>query len=1031
MIRYFAHHPTAANLLMLGFILLGVLGILAMTREVFPEFSADQIKVEVVYKGASADEIEETIARRIEDEIQGVEGIEEIESVSRESRVELTIEVADGYDPVEVLSDVENEVDQIDNLPENSEEPQIWEVKQQDNVMTITLVGDLAAKDLYTLAEQTKDDLLRLDDVNLVQIEGFSDHEIRIEVNDAALRGYGLTVGDVARAIEMQSIDLPAGSIETAEREIKIRLVDQRKWAEDFRDLPVVTSLSGARIPLRAFAKVTDTFENDWQFATFRGQRAANLHVRKTQDQDTITAANAVKAFVEQRKQTLPPGIEMRAWGDWSDPVRDRLGMLVENGLLGFILVFFMLWLFLHLRLSFWVAVGIPISFLGTLYVLDITGMSLNMITMFSLILALGIIVDDAIVISENVYAHYQRGKSSLDAAVDGTREVGLGVLSSMLTTIAIFMPLLMMTGEIGKVMRVMPVGVVAALSVSLIEGFFILPNHLSHSLGRIKEPNRVRRTIDGGVNWFTEHVYGRFLSWAVKHRVVPVAGILALFLIAVGQLVGGRLKFVAFPELDGDILVAYILMPRGTDEARTQEVVDRVEAGLEAVNDHFKPMQPDDQDLIKLYSTIVGVNVDADERGSHAATITVELLASDERTGRCDDIIAMWKEKVGELPDVVSLIYDQMQVTPGGKDIDIQLRGEQLDTLKQAGLVLQEKLSGYPGVRNVTDNLRAGKMEVFVRLKPASRSLGVSAADLAQQLRDGFWGATAQEFQRGSENFQVVVQFQNEDRASLADLDDFKVRTSRGDAVPFHEVATAEIVRGYAKIVRVDRQRTVSVTGDVDSRKGNAANILQEMETDFLPKLTERFAGVSVNFEGQRKETAKTAASVQTGFVIGLAMIFILLSFVFESYIEPVVVMAAIPLGAIGSIFGHQIMGIDWTIPSTIGFISLAGIVVNDSIVLVQFIKIQRQAGASINEAVVEAGKRRFRAVCLTSATTVAGLSPMMMEASLQAQFLVPMAVSIAFGLLFATVLVLVLVPCLYSGLTTILLRIRPNNAH
>jgi len=1017
-IGYFTRHPTAANLLMLVIILLGLLGAVSLRREVFPEFASNFINVQVIYKGASAEEVEEMICRRIEEEIEGIEGIEEVTSASREDSGLVSIEVVDGYDVGKVQQDVENAVDQIDSFPDDAEDPVIWEVDIIDKVCTVSVWAEgMSEKDVVALADAVKGELLALDEVSLVDPSGVSEHQIRIEVRQQALLAHGLTIGDVAREIGAQSLDLPAGSIETDDREIKIRVVDQRRWAEDFRDLIVKSSPGGAKIPLRAVATVTDTFEDEWTRTTFQGHRCVNLEVSKTRQEDTIRVRDAVKAFVDRWNESPVAGAQLELWGDYANYVQDRLGMLLENGVLGFVAVFLTLWLLLHYRLAIWVAVGIPISFLGTLFLLEQTDMSLNMITMFSLIMAVGIIVDDAIVIGENIFAHYAKGKPVVEAAVDGTKEVGLGVIASMLTTVAVFMPLLTMEGDIGKIMRVMPVGVITALSVSLVEAFLILPHHLRHSLGKIpQQPTRVRAAIDRFVAWFTEDVYGPVLDWSVRRPLIPLAGLVMLFLISVGLLVSGHLRFQLFPELDGDFLAVQVELPAGTDVDRTQEVVDRIEAAL--WGEDGRPLQPQRQDLIKYVSTSFGFsrsfgrNATPPETGSHLAQVLVELLPADKRSARSDDVLRVWREKVGEVSDVISLTFEQMQVTPGGKPVDVQLRGRQLGDLQQASFELQTKLrgepgktEGYPGIRNVRDNLRPGKEEVLVRLKPVGRQLRITSAALATQLREAFWGSIAEQFQRGPDNFEVEVLFAPGDRHSLADLDDFKVRTPEGHFMPFHQVAEIRRVRGYTQIVRVDGKRTISVTADLDTRKGNASEIMADLKKNYLPEFLERHAGVSINLEGQQKEQQKTAGSIRRGFLIGLCIIFIILSFVFQSYVEPLVVMTAIPFGLIGAITGHLLLGLDWTMPSTIGFVSLSGM--------------RLAEGKQVHDAVHQAGMQRFRPVFLTSATTVAGLLPMMVETSLQAQFLIPMAVSISFGLMFATVVVLLLVPCLYSILS------------
>jgi len=1035
-ISYFVRHQTAANLLMLVFILVGLLGLRGLHREVFPEFSSDFINIQVVYRGASADEVEQTICRRIEEELESIEGIEEVVSTARENLAYLVIEVTDGYDVSEVLDDVENAVDQIDTFPEDAEDPVVWQFDSVDSVCTVTLWADrMHTKDLVALAEQIRREMLDLDGVSLVKLSGFSEHQIRIEVREEELLAHGLSIADVAREIQTQSLDLPTGSVETRQREIKVRVTDQRYWAEDFRDLTVKVSPAGARIPLRAVATVTDTFRDEWVQSTFldtreagvqnrgdRGGRCVNLEVQKTGAEDTISVSNVVRRFVDQRRLSLPNGVHLTMWGDWSFYVKDRLGMLLKNGILGFILVFLTLWLMLHVRLSGWVAAGIPISFMGTLFVMQQVGMTLNMITMFSLILALGIIVDDAIVIGENIFAHYSRGKSPAEAAVAGVREVALGVIASMATTVAVFIPLMGMTGQIGKVLRVMPLGVIVALAVSLAEAFLILPNHLKHSLARISDkPTRVRAAIDRAVAWVTGKVYGPLIVASARRPLMPLAVVVMLLLISVGLLRGGRLKFQLFPELDGDFLVAQIELPNGATLEQTRQVARRVEEALARVEKKLPP-QPDGKKLIPYVSTsygfvrVLGDRPEQPETGSHLAQVIVELLRADLRTARCDDILAAWAEETGEVPDVVRLTFDQLQVTPGGKPVDIQLRGNDWSELQAASLELQQQVKTYPGVYNVTDNLRPGKEEIRVRLKPGGRHLGITSWSLAAQLRAAFWGSTAEEFQRGIDNVEVEVRFAPGDRFSLADLDDFKLFTPDGRMVPFHEVAEARAYRGLSQIVRVDGHRSVSVTADLDTSRGNAAEIMSDLESNFFAQLVVRHPGVRIYLEGQRKETSETMGSVLRGFAIGLCIIYLLLSFVFKSYVEPLIVMGAIPFALVGAVVGHLLLGLDWTMPSTVGFVSLSGIVVNDSIVLVAFIKLRLTESMDLIKALHTAGMQRFRPVLLTSATTIAGLLPIILETSLQAQILIPMAVSISFGLMFSTVLVLVLVPSEYG---------------
>lgn len=691
MIRYFICHPTAANLLMLVIILLGFFGLNSLTREVFPEFASESINIRVIYRGASAEEVEETICQRIEEEIEGIEGIARIVATARENSGFLTLEVADGHRLRDVLTDVENAVEQIDDFPEDVEDPVIWEWDRIERVCTVTLSADeMSDKDLVALSKKIKGELLDLDGISLVESSGFSEHQIRVEVREEALLALGLTIDDVAREIRSGSIDLPAGSVETGRREINIRVMDQRRTAEEFRDLTIEVSPAevppssqserddparqggslGAKIPLRAIATVTDTFEDTWLQTTFEGRRCVNLEVNKTSDEDSIRVKDVVDAYIAECRASLPPGLHLTVWGDWSIYVKDRLGMLVENGFFGFILVFLTLWAMLHLRIAFWVAIGIPISFLGTLFVMDQVDLTLNMITMFSLILAVGIIVDDAIVIGENIFAHYARGASPVEAAVEGTKEVAVGVTASMLTTVAIFMPLLAMAGDTGKMLRVMPIAVITALAVSLVEGFFILPNHLRHSMEKIpKEPSRVRKAVERSIARFTQEVYGPVLDWSARRPLVILAGVLMMFAIAMGMLAGGRLKFQLLPQLDGDFLLAQIELPHGTDITHTKQIVDRIEEALKVVDETFAPRQPAGTQLIQHVSTTFGFSRDMGdtpglpETGSHIAQVMVELLDGDRRDARCDEILEVWQREVGEVAGVVSLIFEQMAV--------------------------------------------------------------------------------------------------------------------------------------------------------------------------------------------------------------------------------------------------------------------------------------------------------------------------------------------------------------------------------
>ncbi|MEQ8784721.1 MAG: efflux RND transporter permease subunit [Pirellulaceae bacterium] len=1034
MIAYFARHATAANLLMLVILFLGVIGFTQTRRQIFPDFESQFIHVEIVYKGASPSEIEEAICSQVETAIEGIEGIKEVKSVAREGVGVVKIELLDSADPIEVMNDVEQEVDALSNLPDNAERAVVRQVEMPDFVISVSIASDrMRAKELLALAESIKDEMISRDDISLVTLSGMSEHRIRILVDRDALLAYGLTIDDVARQVGVESFDLPAGSIETDEREVKLRVVDQRRTAEDFRDLPIFTRESGAEIPLRSLARVEDTFENEWRLTRLNGERSVTLNIDRGDDEDTIRTAQAVRDYVASKRPKLPPGVEIEAWNDMSLIVSDRLDMLIRNLWQGALLVFLSLWLFLNVRLSFWIAWGIVVSFLGTLFLMFIFGYTIDMLTMVSLILAVGLVVDDAIVIGENIYVHQRRGKNPVQASIDGTLEVGVGVIASMITTVAILLPFFMLTGEMGKIVRVLPFGIIAALGVSLIEGFLILPNHLAHASSS-REPNRIRTAIDKVIHGFIQRVYRPALVWVLGHRAVSLAGVVTLLLMSVGLMASGRILYRPMAELDGDVLVARLILPDGTDISRTQRIVERIESSLAEVNEHFKPRQPDQQDLIQLTSTTMGENFDADEVGSHTATVMVELLSTEVRDATCDEIIRMWREKIGEVPDAVSVTIDQYLPGPGGKPFEIQLQGQQYDRLKQVSLQLQGKLRDYPGVINMSDDLRAGREEFSIHLKGDARAMGVTAQSLANQLRGAFWGSIAQQYQRGEDTFTVEVRYDRRYRGSLGDLDNFKVMLPDGTAVPFHEVATLTSNRrhipasgretsgdemldiDFARRPHVGGKRTVTISADIDPEQGNAEAILTELERTYFPQLQKEYPDVAIVIAGQRKETKELYGRMYFGFATGLVIVYVLLSFVFKSYVEPVIVMLAIPFGMIGVLLGHWAFSYDWSDLSQFGFMMLAGIVVNDSIVLVEFIKNRLREGKPLEQAVVEAGCQRFRPVVLTSMTTFMGLMPLLMERSLQAQVLKPLPLSLACGVLFATVLILLLVPALYS---------------
>jgi len=1027
-IRYFAGHPTAANLLLVLIVAAGVLAAPTLKRETFPRFTDQEVGVEVAYPGASAADVEAAVCARIEDALEGVTDLAELRCEALDDRASAVAEMREGGDLSRFLDEVRTEVDAIDDFPARAEAPVVRELHRTDFVASLAVRGEMSVPHLKAYAEALKDRLLRLPEVSQVDVTGFSDHQYRVEIDKLVLRQHGLSVDDIARTIARQNVDLPAGGIETNAQKIRLRFQDERRTPRELADLVVIAGASGGELRLGDIATVTDLFEDPEQKVLFDGRRAAMLEVRKTPAEDSLRVVDALRGFIAEAQRAAPPGVELSLAQDVSSIVRDRLTMLVENGVQGLLLVVLAMWLFFGLRFSFWVALGLPVSFLGAIFVMAATGHSMNMITMTGLLMAIGLLMDDAIVIAENIAAHRAEGRDALESVIQGTGQVAPGVLSSFITTACVFGPLAFLSGDIGTVLEVMPVVLLVTLAVSLVEAFLILPHHLVHPVARLRQDRQegLRARFERGFDWSRERLVGRTADLVVRGRYLFAGAMLFALLATIGYGAAGHLKFQAFPEIDGDVVEARLLLPQGTPLARTESAVERIVAALRRVDAAAAPHQPDGQPLVQQVQVRFAENADAHEAGPHVATIVVDLLSAERRTLTLDELYARWRAEIGAIPGAISLTMQEPSLGPQGRAFEIRLLGEDLDELKSAALALQDDLASYSGPRDVMDDLRPGKPERHVRLAEGATSLGLDAESVASQLRAAFLGETASEIQVGPEAYEIEVRQASADRDSLADLDDFTVTLPGGGQAPLGAVATVEPARGWARIHRIDGRRTVTVTGDIDTRAGNAAAILGELRRKFLPELRQRFPGVTVSLQGQSSEAATTGGSVRNAFLLGLIGIFVVLAFQFRSYLEPLVVMAAIPFAGLGAVWGHVLLGYPISMPSLIGAASLAGIVVNDSILLVHFVKLRAGEGRAATDAARQASRDRFRAVLLTSLTTILGLLPLLAEGSLQAQVLKPLVISVVFGLLASTVLVLLLIPALYSiladlGLTTL----------
>ena len=1060
MIAFFARHPTAANLLMLVLVVLGVMQLPQLKRETFPDITPKQVQVSVVYPGASAEEIEESVAQRIEDAVESVQFVKETVSDCREGIANVTVEMEEGAEFIVFKDDIATEVDAIDDFPAGAEDAVIKQLGTTDPVITVVVTGDMTITDLKAHCEQLKDQLLQLPDVSQIDLTGFSDHQLRVELSAEALKRFDLSVRAVADIVASQSADIPAGDIETSQQDMLIRFVEQRTSPRRLEDLVIRAGESGAEVTLGDIGKVVDVFEDDEvttllgsldnaessvsdeksrSSATFQERRAGLLVVKKNKTDDVIRVASAVKKFVDaERKRT--PSVNLTLSNDASKLVIDRLDLLVKNGWQGMVLVFFTMWLFFNWKLSFWVVMSLPVSFLGAFYLMPAMGLSVNMLTMVGMLLALGILMDDGIVIAENIASHRAGGKPAMQAAVDGVAEVAGGVFSSFLTTVCVLGPLCFLSGDIGTVLRVIPMMLILVLIVSLVEAFMILPSHLGHSLGHhadgdeeqngggsasrdSNEPQRnwFRRRVDSSVDYVRERIFGRFVDTCVHFRYLTIGCTVGLFIATLGLMAGGIVGFQPFPDLDGDVVKAKLVLPAGTPLRRTREIVERITSSLEGLNKEHAPQQPDEQNLVKTYVVEFNKNDDAFETGPHVCTVTVDLLSAEIRTTRIDDFIAEWKQRIGSPADALLLTISDDTFGPAGRPIEVRIQGRDPDQMKLASADTIAWFNQFRGVRNVADDLRVGKNEFRIRLKEGAFGLGLNTSSMASQVQAAFQGITADEVQVGSESYEIDVRLARDEKDDLADFDYFQFTLLDGKQVPLETVAHVEQARGWSRIARIDGGRTLTVRGDTDSRIVSGSALVARFQKEKMPELIEKYSGLGFNFEGATKETQTTAQSMATAAATGLIGVFVLLSFQFRSYVEPLLVMVAIPLALTGVFWGHWLMRLDVSMPSMMGFVSLAGIVVNDSLLLVLFLKQNLAEGKDPYQSAADASRARFRAIMLTSLTTIAGLLPLLFETSLQAQVLIPLAVSVSFGLMASTVLVLIVIPCLYALLADI----------
>jgi len=1024
-VAWFAEKHVAANLLMLFLLITGAFNCLTMKIEVFPEASLDRIVVSMVYSGASPAEVEEGIIRRIEESVAGLAGIKRIDSVALEGYGYVNIEVMKGWDLNTLLDDIKAEVDRIGTFPEDAEEPVVQEVIRRNNVIWVAIYGDAPEKTLKHLAEKIRDDITNLEGVTLANLLGVRKGEIHIEISEAVLCQYGLTLGRVADAVRKTSLDLPAGRIKTTSGEILVRTKGRRYHAADYRNVAVVTRSDGSLVTLGEIGQLNDGFEDVDLYARFQEKPAALIRVFRVADQNALSVVKKVKAYIESIRPGLPAGVNVGFFGDDSKFLRSRLQLLLKNLLIGLLLVIILLGLLLNWRLAFWVTLGIPISFMAGLMLLPRFDVSINMVSLFAFIMVLGIVVDDAIIIGDNIYRKSEQGMAPLKAAAHGTIEVGRPVVFSILTTIVAFWPLLLGGGFMGKMMRNIPIVIMLVLIGSLVESLFILPAHLARSKG-MRSPHsaadeREKRSARW-LKWFIRVPYSRFLKFCLAWRYATVAAGIMFLILTVGVWKAGWIKFVFFPKVEGDTLECRLTMPVGTSADRTRAVVAHLEqCARQCLLQEDKKRPPEASSLFEYSISLVGWQQGRTDNGGHLANIWVQVPEEKKRGVSTKKLSTAWREHVGTIPDVESLDF-RSERHGAGKAIEFHLSSADHDELLRAVDDLKLELNSYPGVTDVADSFLQGKKELQLKLKPAARSLGLTLSDLAQQVRHAFYGCEALRLQRDKDEVKVMIRYPAAERKSLKHVEQMRIRTADGRQVPFGQVAQVHLKRGYAAIERGQRRRVVKVTADVNSGVINANELRKTMVAEFLPELVSRYPDLKYSMEGEGKEQKEAMADVYRGFAVALFGIYCLLAIPFKSFTQPLIVMAAIPFALVGAVAGHLIMGMDLSILSLCGMVGLTGVVVNDSLVLIYTTNRVRQQGTSAHGAITSGAATRFRAIILTSLTTFAGLTPMLLEKSLQAKFLIPMAVSLGFGVLFATFITLLLIPCGYLILEDVL---------
>ena len=1006
-----ARHPVAANLMMTMMIIAGIWGLSKLNAQFFPNFDIDFVSVKVVWVGASAEDIEKLITEPLEQQLRGVDRAKELRSRSVDGLSLVTLEFKEGTDMGFAVDQVKEQVDLVRNLPATAETPEIGRIINYEPIASVLIAGPDDPRGLRSIVRRFERELLERG-ISNIRIFGLPEEEIAIQIPSETLRELGLSLEDIGRRVGAASRDLPVGVIGRGESARQLRFKDQRRGELAFADLPVIAAEDGRLLTLGDIADIQRRPQNAQTTVTYRGRPAVEMRLSRSKDADSLKSARIMREWVEQTRPLLPTGFELNVYDERWGYIKDRINLLLKNGASGLVLVILILYLFLNVPAASWITVGIPTSFMAALGALYVYGGSINMISLFGLIMTLGIIVDDAIVVGEDAVTHFERGDSPLTAVQKGAQRMLAPVLASSLTTIAAFMPLLLVGGIIGIILRTLPMVVICVILASLIEAFLVLPGHLRGTFTRVGSyrPRRLRKKLDDGFVRFRESLFRPTIVAGVRYRWLTVALAAAIFIVSIGWIAGGRIAFNFFPVAEGPIFFANVDFVAGTPQKHVADHLAKVEQALWDTNDHFGG------GLVVTAISRLGLGESGDwerRRSDNIGSVLVELVKPDARAVRNRTFIEEWRTRIPDAPGLENLSIKEPTAGPPGQDIEVQITGSSLLAVKSAAVTLKNVLIDIPGVSGVEDDMPYGREQLILRLTPTGEALGLSVENLGRQLRAGYEGYLVQVMADNNDEVEVRVVLPDNERNRLDSLDEFEVMLPGGGTVPFANVVTLQSRRGFDSIRHVEGNLAITVTGDVDDAVNNDNRIIANLKQNTLPELEQRH-GVRFSFEGRQADQRETLSDMKRGAILALVLIYLVLAWVFGSYGWPLLVMMIIPFGLVGAIWGHTLMNIDLTILSMFGFFGLAGIVVNNSIILVVFYKQIRADGLGPEQAVVEAACQRLRAVLLTSLTTIAGLTPLLFETSLQAQFLIPMATSIAFGLAFATLLVLFLVPAL-----------------